>query len=55
MATKQGAAGAASPEDGDFLENLLKHCTFDNPVFCHGLFWTGVLIVTFLGTLYYQS
>lgn len=33
---------------------LLEHCHWENPVFTQGLFWIGVLVVTYAGTLYYK-
>ena len=32
----------------------MEHCHWDNPVFTQGLFWIGVLVVTYAGTLYYK-
>ena len=29
------------------LDNFLKYCTLDNPVFLHGLFWGVLFLVTF--------
>ena len=32
----------------------MEHCHWDNPVFSQGMFWIGVLVVTYAGTLYYK-
>ena len=36
------------------MDKLFQHCTFDNPVFCGGLFWLVVFIISGISTLYYK-
>ena len=33
---------------------FFKHCTWDNPVFCGGLFWLIVFILSGISTIYYK-
>ncbi len=36
------------------FDNIFEHCHMENSVFVHGMFWIGLLIVTYAGTLYYK-
>lgn len=34
--------------------NFFEYCTLDNPVFCHGLFWGFIFVVTFFRTVQFK-
>ena len=48
------SAGAASSSPKSIFDNMFQHCHMDNPVYVQGMFWIGVFIVTYIGTLYYK-
>jgi len=34
--------------------HMFDHCRWDNSVFVLGMFWCTLLLLTYLGTLYYR-
>jgi len=36
------------------FSDFFEYCTFDNPVFCSGVFWGIVFIFTFIRTVKYR-
>ena len=37
-----------------FPEDFFEYCTWDNPVFMHGMFWLAVCLVTGFYTIHYK-
>ena len=48
------ASSAATVGKQSIFVNMFEHCHMDNPVYVQGMFWIGVFIVTYIGTLYYK-
>ena len=53
-ATTTATATDAIAAKASVFDNLFEHCHMDNPVYVQGMFWIGVFIVCYIGTLYYK-
>ena len=53
-ATEAASMTASGSKSASIFDNLFAHCHMDNSVYVHGMFWIGVFIVTYIGTLYYK-
>ena len=49
-----GTSGSEAGSKPSIFDDMFEHCHMDNPVYVQGMFWIGVFIVTYIGTLYYK-
>lgn len=49
-----GSEALTAAKSSSIFDDMFEHCHMDNPVYVQGMFWIGVFIVTYIGTLYYK-
>ena len=47
-------SGSEAVSKSSIFDDMFEHCHMDNPIYVQGMFWIGVFIVTYIGTLYYK-
>ena len=53
-ASEAVSAASVSTATKSIFDDMFQHCHMDNPVYVQGMFWIGVFILTYIGTLYYK-